>query len=237
VINTELALADLDAVEKIIQKATKASKAGDKVEKARLSLFERIRDHLDVGKPVRSLEMSDSEQELLNDTNLITAKPTMFIANVAEDGFENNPYVTQVEKMAAEEGAVVVTVCASIEADIALLDEDEKSEFLEDLGLQEPGLNRVIFSGYTLLGLQTFFTIGPKEARAWTVKKGSLAPQGAGKIHTDFEKGFIRAGVVGYDDYISFNGESGAKDAGKWRLEGKDYPMLEGDVVHFRFNV
>jgi len=237
VINTELALADLDAVEKIIQKATKASKAGDKTEKARLSLFERIRDHLDVGKPVRSLEMSDSEQELLNDTNLITAKPTMFIANVAEDGFENNPYVTQVEKMAAEEGAVVVTVCASIEADIALLDEDEKSEFLEDLGLQEPGLNRVIFSGYTLLGLQTFFTIGPKEARAWTVKKGSLAPQGAGKIHTDFEKGFIRAEVVGYDDYISFNGESGAKDAGKWRLEGKDYPMLEGDVVHFRFNV
>ena len=237
VINTELALADLETVERVIQKAAKASKAGDKVEKARLALFEKIQDHLDTGKPVRSLEMSDSEQELLNGTNLITAKPTMYIANVAEDGFENNPYVAQVEAIAEEDGAVVVTVCAAIEADISLLDDEDKKEFLEDLGLEEPGLNRVIHSGYSLLELQTFFTIGPKEARAWTIKKGSMAPQGAGKIHTDFEKGFIRAEVVGYEDYIAGKGEAGAKEAGKWRLEGKEYVMVEGDVVHFRFNV
>jgi GTP-binding protein YchF len=237
VINTELALADLETVERAIQKAAKASKAGDKVEKARLVLLEKIRDHLDQGKPVRSLEMSDSEQELLTGTNLITAKPTMYIANVAEDGFENNPYVAQVEAIAEEDGSVVVTVCAAIEADIALLDDEDKKDFLEDLGLEEPGLNRVIHSGYSLLELQTFFTIGPKEARAWTVKKGSLAPQGAGKIHTDFEKGFIRAEVIGYEDYIAGKGEAGAKEAGKWRLEGKEYVMVEGDVVHFRFNV
>ena len=237
VINTELALADLETVERVILKAAKASKAGDKVEKARLALFEKIRDHLDVGKPVRSLEMSDSEQELLTGTNLITAKPTMYIANVAEDGFDNNPYVVQVEAIAEEDGAVVVAVCAAIEADISLLDDEDKKEFLEDLGLEEPGLNRVIHSGYSLLELQTFFTIGPKEARAWTVKKGSTAPQGAGKIHTDFEKGFIRAEIVGYEDYIAGKGEAGAKEAGKWRLEGKEYVMVEGDVVHFRFNV
>ena len=237
VINTELALADLETVERVILKAAKASKAGDKVEKARLALFEKIRDHLDVGKPVRSLEMSDSEQELLTGTNLITAKPTMYIANVAEDGFDNNPYVVQVEAIAEEDGAVVVAVCAAIEADISLLDDEDKKEFLEDLGLEEPGLNRVIHSGYSLLELQTFFTIGPKEARAWTVKKGSTAPQGAGKIHTDFEKGFIRAEIVGYEDYIAGKGEAGAKEAGKWRLEGKEYVMAEGDVVHFRFNV
>ena len=237
VINTELALADLETVERVILKAAKASKAGDKVEKARLALFEKIRDHLDVGMPVRSLEMSDSEQELLTGTNLITAKPTMYIANVAEDGFDNNPYVVQVEAIAEEDGAVVVAVCAAIEADISLLDDEDKKEFLEDLGLEEPGLNRVIHSGYSLLELQTFFTIGPKEARAWTVKKGSTAPQGAGKIHTDFEKGFIRAEIVGYEDYIAGKGEAGAKEAGKWRLEGKEYVMAEGDVVHFRFNV
>jgi len=237
VINTELALADLEAVERAVQKAAKASKAGDKVEKARLALFEKIRDHLDVGKPVRSLEMSDSERELLIGFNLITAKPTMYIANVAEDGFENNPFIDQVKAIAEEEGAVVVAVCASIEAEIAVLDDDEKQEFLDDLGLDEPGLNRVIHSGYSLLGLQTFFTIGPKEARAWTVRIGSTAPQGAGKIHTDFEKGFIRAEVIGYDDYITCKGEAGAKEAGKWRLEGKEYIMQEGDVVHFRFNV
>jgi len=237
VINTELALADLETVERAIQKAAKASKAGDKTEKARLALFEKIRDHLDEGKPVRSLEINDTERELLAGTNLITAKPTMYIANVAEDGFENNPYVEQVQAIADEEGAVVVTVCAAIEADIALLDDEEKKEFLEDLGLEEPGLNRVIHSGYSLLDLQTFFTIGPKEARAWMVKKGSLAPQGAGKIHTDFEKGFIRAEVIGYEDYIAGKDEAGAKEAGKWRLEGKEYVMVEGDVVHFRFNV
>ena len=237
VINTELALADLEAVERALQKALKASKAGDKTEKARAALFEKIRDHLDTGKPVRSLGLDDNEQELMKGTNLITSKPTMYIANVDEDGFENNPYVEQVRAIAEEEGAVVVPVCAAIEADIAQLADDEKQEFLDDLGLDEPGLNRVIHSGYGLLGLQTFFTIGPKEARAWTVIKGSTAPQAAGKIHTDFEKGFIRAEVIHFGDYLECNGEHGAKEAGKWRLEGKDYVMPEGDVVHFRFNV
>jgi GTP-binding protein YchF len=237
VINTELALADLEAVERALQKALKASKAGDKTEKARAALFEKIRDHLDTGKPVRSLGLDDNEQELMKGTNLITSKPTMYIANVDEDGFENNPYVEQVRAIAEEEGAVVVPVCAAIEADIAQLADDEKQEFLDDLGLDEPGLNRVIHSGYGLLGLQTFFTIGPKEARAWTVIKGSTAPQAAGKIHTDFEKGFIRAEVIHFGDYLECNGEHGAKEAGKWRLEGKDYVMQEGDVVHFRFNV
>lgn len=237
VINTELALADLEAVERALQKALKASKAGDKTEKARATLFEKIRDHLDVGKPVRSLGLDENEQELMKGTNLITSKPTMYIANVDEDGFENNAYVDQVRAIAEEEGAVVVPVCAAIESDIAQLADNEKQEFLDDLGLDEPGLNRVIHSGYGLLGLQTFFTIGPKEARAWTVRKGSTAPQAAGKIHTDFEKGFIRAEVIHFGDYLECNGEHGAKEAGKWRLEGKDYVMQEGDVVHFRFNV
>lgn len=237
VINTELALADLEAVERALQKAQKASKAGDKTELARVTLFEKIRDHLDTGKPVRSLGLDENEQELMKGTNLITSKPTMYIANVDEDGFEDNPYVDQVRAIAEEEGAVVVPVCAAIESDIAQLADDEKQEFLDDLGLDEPGLNRVIHSGYGLLGLQTFFTIGPKEARAWTVRKGSTAPQAAGKIHTDFEKGFIRAEVIHFGDYLECNGEQGAKEAGKWRLEGKDYVMQEGDVVHFRFNV
>ena len=237
VINTELALADLEAVERALQKALKASKAGDKTEKARATLFEKIRDHLDAGKPVRSLGLDENEQELMKGTNLITSKPTMYIANVDEDGFENNAYVDQVRAIAEEEGAVVVPVCAAIESDIAQLADNEKQEFLDDLGLDEPGLNRVIHSGYGLLGLQTFFTIGPKEARAWTVRKGSTAPQAAGKIHTDFEKGFIRAEVIHFGDYLECNGEHGAKEAGKWRLEGKDYVMQEGDVVHFRFNV
>ena len=237
VINTELALADLEAVERALQKALKASKAGDKTEKARATLFERIRDHLDTGKPVRSLGLDENEQELMKGTSLITSKPTMYIANVDEDGFENNAYVDQVRAIAEEEGAVVVPVCAAIESDIAELADNEKQEFLDDLGLDEPGLNRVIHSGYGLLGLQTFFTIGPKEARAWTVRKGSTAPQAAGKIHTDFEKGFIRAEVIHFGDYLECNGEHGAKEAGKWRLEGKDYVMQEGDVVHFRFNV
>ena len=237
VINTELALADLESVERALQRALKASKAGDKTEKARAALFEKIRSHLDEGKPVRSLSLDENEQELMKGANLITSKPTMYIANVDEDGFENNPFIDQVQVIAEDEGAVVVPVCAAIEADIAELDDDEKKEFLDDLGLDEPGLNRVIHSGYDLLGLQTFFTIGPKEARAWTVRKGSTAPQAAGKIHTDFEKGFIRAEVIHYSDYISCNGEHGAKEAGKWRLEGKDYVMEEGDVVHFRFNV
>lgn len=238
IINTELALADLEVVGRAIQKFAKASKVGsDSLEKARLALLEKIHDHLDAGKPVRSLEMSDMDHKLLSDFNLVTAKPTMYIANVAEDGFEGNPYVNQVKMIAEKEDAVIVTICAAIEAEIALLDDAEKKEFLADMGLSEPGLHRVIFSGYSLLGLQTFFTAGPKEARAWTICAGSTAPQGAGKIHTDFEKGFIRAEVIGYEDYIACNGEAGAKEAGKWRLEGKEYVMQEGDVVHFRFNV
>jgi len=237
VINTELALADLATAERALDKATKAAKAGDKTEKARKTLFEKICGHLDEGKPVRSLELDDNEQALLREYNLITAKPTMYIANVAENGFEGNEYLAQVETLAEEENAIVVPVCAAIEAEIAVLEDEDKNEFLDDMGLDEPGLNRVIFAGYSLLELQTFFTVGPKEARAWTVKKGSTAPQGAGRIHTDFEKGFIRAEVISYEDYIACNGEAGAKEAGKWRLEGKDYIMAEGDVVHFRFNV
>lgn len=237
IINTELALADLATVERILEKATKASKAGDKVEKARKTLFEKIRDHLDEGKLARTLELDDNEQALLGEANLITAKPTMYIANVAEDGFSGNEHLSQVEDLAKSENAIVVPVCAAIEVEIGVLEDEDKKEFLEDMGLDEPGLNRVISAGYSLLNLQTFFTAGPKEARAWTVKKGSTAPQSAGRIHTDFEKGFIRAEVISYQDYIACNGEAGAKEAGKWRLEGKDYVMLEGDVVHFRFNV
>ncbi len=236
-INTELALADLATAERAMEKAAKASKAGNKEEQAKVRLFERIRNHLDEGKPVRSLELCKSEKKRLEGANLITARPAMYIANVAEDGFENNPYLDEVRALSKEESAAIVAVCASIESEIALLNDWEKKEFLEDLGLQEPGLDRVIFAGYSLLDLQTFFTVGPKEARAWTVRRNSTAPQGAGKIHTDFEKGFIRAEVIGHDDYVACNGEAGAREAGKWRLEGKDYIMQEGDVVHFRFNV
>ncbi|TNF99239.1 MAG: redox-regulated ATPase YchF [Gammaproteobacteria bacterium] len=237
IINTELALADLATVERAIERAAKASKAGDKLEKAKHAVFSKIREHLDQGLPVRSLELDDKEKSLIQEANLITAKPTMYIANVEEGGFENNPYLDAVCEIAESEGSQVVPVCAAIEADIAQLDDDEKTEFLVDLGLDEPGLDRVIHAGYKLLELQTFFTAGVKEVRAWTVKKGSTAPQAAGKIHTDFEKGFIRAEVVGYDDFVACKGEAGAKEAGKWRLEGKDYQMHEGDVVHFRFNV
>lgn len=237
IINMELALADLATADKLYEKAAKASKAGDKEEQAKKALFERIRDHLDAGHPVRSMALSDNDRDRLKGINLITAKPMMYIANVAEDGFVNNSHLDAVKDMAEVENAVVVAVCASIESEIALLDDEEKQEFLDDLGLAEPGLNRVIFAGYSLLNLQTFFTAGPKEARAWTVRRNGTAPQAAGRIHTDFEKGFIRAEVVAYDDYIAGNGEAGAKEAGKWRLEGKEYVMQEGDVVHFRFNV
>ncbi len=236
-INTELALADLATAEKALEKALRACKAGDKEEKAKAQLFERIRHHLDAGRPVRTLQVDESEQEKLQAASLITAKPTMYIANVAEDGFQNNPWLAQIQALAEQENAAVVPVCASMESEIAMLDEGEKQEFLQDLGLQEPGLNRVILAGYTLLQLQTFFTAGPVEARAWTMRHNSTAPQAAGKIHTDFERGFIRAEVIGYHDYIACNGETGAREAGKWRLEGKDYIMQEGDVVHFRFNV
>ena len=237
IINTELAIADLEGVEKANYRWSKQAKSGDKQAKFMVELLTRVAAHLDEGKPVRSMSLNELEREGLRELHLITIKPLMYVANVAEDGFSNNPHLDAVNQMAAEQGAVVVSVCASIEAEIALLDEEDKAEFMDELGLEEPGLDRVIRAGYELLGLQTYFTAGVQEVRAWTVKVGATAPQGAGVIHTDFEKGFIRAEVVGYDDYVSNGGENGAKDAGKWRLEGKDYIMQEGDVVHFRFNV
>ena len=237
VINTELALADLDSVEKGLQRATKAAKAGDKEAIAKKNLYEQIRAHLDEGKPVRAMGLTDDQLLMIYELHLLTIKPTMYIANVAEDGFENNPFLDEVKKIAADENAQVVAVCASIEADLVGMSDDEKTDFLADMGLEEPGLNRVIRCGYALLNLQTYFTAGVKEARAWTVHVGATAPQGAGVIHTDFEKGFIRAEVISYDDYISNKGEAGAKEAGKWRLEGKEYVLQDGDVVHFRFNV
>ncbi len=237
VINTELALADLDSVEKQLQKTTRTAKSGDKDAVALKALLEKLQAHLDEGKPVRSLSLNDNEQLLCDSLHLLTTKPTMYIANVNEDGFENNPHLDTVRAIAAEENAIVVPICNKLEAEIAELDDDEKGEFLEELGMEEPGLDRVIRAGYELLGLHTYFTAGVKEVRAWTIPLGATAPQAAGKIHTDFEKGFIRAEVIGYEEYIQYRGEQGAKDAGKWRLEGKDYIVKDGDVVHFRFNV
>lgn len=237
VINTELALADLESVEKAITKATRDAKSGDKVAKARLELLGTMRDHLDSGQPVRAMGLDKDQKLMVRDLQLLTSKPTMYIANVSEDGFDNNPALEAVQKLAEQENAIVVPICAAIEAEIADLEEDEKADFLEELGQEEPGLNRVIRSGYQLLGLHTYFTAGVKEVRAWTVKLGATAPEGAGVIHTDFQKGFIRAEVVSYDDFVAYNGEQGAKDAGKWRLEGKEYIIQDGDVMHFRFNV
>lgn len=236
-INLELALADLDTVERNLARAERAAKAGDKEAIARKQLLERVRDCLNTGAPARSLKLSEDERKLIQDLNLLTLKPTMYIANVAENGFRDNPYLEQVRELAAKEGAEVVPVCAAIESEIAELDEADKAEFLAELGLDEPGLNRVIQAGYRLLGLQTYFTAGVKEVRAWTIPVGATAPQAAGKIHSDFEKGFIRAEVISYDDFIKYGGEQGAKEAGKWRLEGKDYIVQDGDVIHFRFNV
>jgi hypothetical protein len=237
VINTELALADLESVEKAITKTTRDAKSGDKTAKARLDLLTKMREHLDGGEPVRAMGLDQDQQALIKDLQLLTTKPTMYIANVSEDGFDNNPALDAVKKLAEQENAIVVPVCAAIEAEIADLDDEEKVDFLDEMGLEEPGLNRVIRGGYSLLGLHTYFTAGPKEVRAWTVKLGATAPEGAGVIHTDFQKGFIRAEVVSYDDYVGYNGEQGAKDAGKWRLEGKEYIIADGDVMHFRFNV
>lgn len=236
-INTELALADLDTVEKAITRLTRAAKSGDKQHMARLHVAEQVQKVLANGQPARVCVLTEEQRPWLRELQLITAKPLMYIANVAEDGFMDNALLEQVTKYAQAENALVVAVCASIEAEIAQLEEDEKAEFLADLGLQAPGLHRVIHTGYELLGLQTFFTAGPKEVRAWTVRCGATAPKAAGVIHTDFEKGFIRAEVIGYEDFIQYRGEQGAKDAGKWRLEGKEYIMREADVVHFRFNV
>jgi GTP-binding protein YchF len=237
VIHTELALADLETVEKAAHRVAKLAKSGNKEAVAQQALFEKVRVQLDKGAPVRALSLSDEEQRVLREVNLLTLKPTMYIANVTEDGFSNNPYLDKVQALAESEGAVVVPVCAAIESEIAELPDAEKGEFLADLGQSEPGLNRVIRAGYTLLGLQTYFTAGVKEVRAWTIPIGATAPQAAGVIHTDFEKGFIRAEVIAYDDFVACGGEAGAKEAGKWRLEGKDYIVQDGDVVHFRFNV
>jgi GTP-binding protein YchF len=236
-IDTELALADLASVEKALDRAAKASKAGDKEALRRRALLERVKESLDRVQPVRSLGLSEDEQYDLRDLHLLTAKPVMYVANVAEKGFESNPLLDAVRARAAGEGAVVVPVCAATEAEIAQLEEADRAEFLAELGLKEPGLDRVVRGAYALLGLQTFFTAGPKEVRAWTVRAGATAPQAAGVIHTDFERGFIRAEVIAFDDYVAFRGEAGAREAGKLRLEGKEYVMHEGDVVHFRFNV
>lgn len=237
VINTELALSDLETCEKALQRFTKAAKGQDKHAVAMKALIEKILPHLNEAKPLRSFDLNEDQLKQLKELSLLTLKPTMYIANVDEEGFENNPHLDTVVAIAAEENAVVVPICNKIEAEISELDDEEKAEFLEELGQEEPGLNRVIRAGYELLGLHTYFTAGVKEVRAWTIPVGSTAPQAAGKIHTDFEKGFIRAEIVGYEDYIANNGESGAKDAGKWRLEGKDYIVADGDVIHFRFNV
>ena len=236
-INTELALADLATLEKGLERAIKAGKSGDKDAIRRRTLFERVKVQLDAARPVRALELTEEERRDLRELQLLTAKPVMYVANVAETGFANNPLLTALEQHAAAEGAVVVPICAAIEAEIAQLDEGERDEFLAELGLKEPGLNRVIRAAYGLLGLQTFFTAGPKEVRAWTVRVGATAPQAAGVIHSDFERGFIRAEVIAFADYLANKGEAGARDAGKLRLEGKEYVVQEGDVMHFRFNV
>ncbi len=237
VIDTELALADLDSVEKGILRVAKVARAGDKDAKIKLELLENIRAQLDAGKPVRGMGLSEEQQKLIHEFFFLTGKPTMYIANVAEDGFENNPYLDRVREIAKAEGAPVVPVCAAIEAEIAELDDADKEAFLADMKLDEPGLNRVIRAGHALLGLQSYFTAGVKEVRAWTVHVGATAPQAAGVIHTDFQKGFIRAEVIAYDDFIKYKGEQGAKEVGKLRLEGKEYIVKDGDVMHFRFNV
>jgi GTP-binding protein YchF len=237
VINTELALADLDTVERSLQRATKVAKANEAEALVRRDFLERVRTHLDTGRPARALTLSDAERLVIRDLHLLTAKPVMYVANVAETGFTGNPHLAAVEKRALEEGSLVVAISAAIEAEIAQLDEADRLEFLRAHGLEEAGLDRVIRAGYKLLGLQTFFTAGPKEVHAWTVRAGATAPQAAGVIHTDFERGFIRAEVISVDDYIACNGEVGAREAGKMRLEGKEYVVREGDVIYFRFNV
>ncbi|MBL4743607.1 MAG: redox-regulated ATPase YchF [Cycloclasticus sp.] len=237
VIQTELALADMASLDKALIKATKASKSGNKDELKRKALVEKSLAHLDTDITLRTLSLNDDELTSLFDLQLLTLKPMLYIANVQEDGFENNPYLDIVSKLAKEESSEVVAVCAALEAEIIQLEEDERAEFLEEMGLTEPGLNRVIRAGYHLLKLQTYFTAGVKEVRAWTVKQGATAPQAAGVIHTDFEKGFIRAEIIAYDDFIEYSGEQGAKEAGKLGVQGKEYIMQDGDVTHFRFNV
>ena len=236
-INMELVLADMDSAEKAIFRVSKNAKAGDKDAKAEIEVLEKVKAHLESGLTLRQLELSPEEKALISYMNFLTIKPTMYIANVLEDGFENNPHLDVVRAIAAKEGAIVVPVCAAIESEISELEDDEKAEFLESMGLNEPGLNRVIRGGYSLLNLHTYFTAGVKEVRAWTIPIGATAPQAAGVIHTDFERGFIRAQVVSFDDFIACNGEAGAKEAGKLRVEGKTYVCKDGDVMHFLFNV
>ncbi|MFZ9034962.1 MAG: redox-regulated ATPase YchF [Francisellaceae bacterium] len=236
-INTELMLADLESVDKAILRLQKISKSGDKEAKAKLLMYEALKRHLETENPARSFAFSDEQSVWIKQMPLLTNKPTLYIANVDEGGFDNNPHLDAVKAYAKKDGADVVAVCAAIESEIVELEEEEKQEFLVDLGLKEPGLNRVIRAGYKLLKLQTYFTAGVKEVRAWTIEVGDTAPQAAGKIHTDFERGFIRAEVIAYDDYIKYQGEKGAKEAGRARLEGKDYIVADGDVIHFRFNV
>lgn len=237
VINTELILADMESVERALQRSRKVAKSGDKEARATVTLLERVQVHLDGGQPARTLDLDEDQAMMLGGMFLLTTKPTLYIANVAEDGLTDNPHLDVVRAHAEAEGAAVVPICAAIEAELAGLDDADKSEFLTDLGLDEPGLNRVIRAAYDLLGLQTYFTAGEKEVRAWTVKVGATAPQAAAVIHTDFERGFIRAEVVGYDEFTRYNGEQGAREAGRWRLEGKEYVVQDGDVIHFRFNV
>ena len=237
VIETELMLADIATVDRAAMRAEKASKAGDKQEKHKHDLFKRVEDHLDRGEPVRTLSLTGEDRTLVKPLCLLTAKPILYIPNVAEDGLVDNPYVAEVEAIAGPDDAPVVPICAAIEAELAQLDEADKKEFLADLGLEQPGLNRIILAGYALLDLQTFLTANPQQASAWTVRRGATALQAAGVIHTDFERGFIRAEVISYQDYVALGGEQGAKDAGKMRLEGKDYIIRDGDVVLFRFNV
>lgn len=236
-INTELALADLEAVSRAIINVGKKAKGGDKDAKAMLDVFNKIEPFLADGKPARMANLDEDQKKIIRSYGLITLKPTMYIANVAEDGFDNNPYLDQVREFAAKDDALVVALCNQIESEIAQLDDDEKQEFLESMGMTEAGLDRVIRAGYELLNMQTYFTAGVKEVRAWTVKVGATAPEAAGVIHTDFERGFIRAEVIAFDDFIQYQGEKGAAAAGKSRLEGKTYIVQDGDVMHFRFNV
>ncbi|HAT2066178.1 TPA: redox-regulated ATPase YchF [Legionella pneumophila] len=237
VINTELALADMETLEKSLLKVGKNSKSGNKEAIFELKTLEKIKAHLDAGYPVRTLELTPEEEQVSKRLFLLTAKPVLYIANVDDNGYENNPLLDKVKALASQENASIVALCAATEAELVELDEEDRQEFMVDLGLSEPGLNKVIRAGYELLGLQTYFTAGVKEVRAWTIRKGATAPQAAGVIHTDFEKGFIRAEVISYEDFIRFGGEQGAKEAGKLRLEGKEYIVCDGDVMHFRFNV
>ena len=237
IIHTELALADLDSAEKALQKAIKNSKSGQKAALLEKELLERITTHLGKGEPLRTLPLSPEEKEITKTFNFITEKKTLYVANVSEDGFTNNPYLEKVIQYAAAEGAEVVAICAEIESQLIQLPLEERTEFMKELGFEEPGLHRFIRAGYHLLDLQTYFTAGVKEVRAWTIPKGAKAPQAAGKIHSDFEKGFIRAEVIAYEDFIHYQGEKGAREGGKLRVEGKEYVVADGDVMHFLFNV